>query len=206
VFASLFALQLLLPESLQRLPVDPLVVKGKTQFQILQKNFDRARDVSLREVTTDLPGRCFFLDSPTTPIASLLAVSHDGAAQGPAFESDDYRRITPLISRAVNPSRFDRLPHNLKRETAEAVKKFAMANAYPVSSNGSLIIEGLRTVEHQRRDYALRRFKNWVLLRLTCAEVSYCLNSRDGTLTNRVLANAEESPAVCYYWKPTDKK
>ena len=197
------ALQLLLPGSIQRLPVDPLVRNGVTPYHVLQKNFDRGQGAALREMRGSYPGRCYFFDSPTKPIASVLVVSNgDTKMMGPAFAADDYKKITPLIEKNAAPNRFDKLDHEAVRAIDIAVKRESDANAYPVSSNNSLVIEGMRTVDYQLRNYAIRKAKRFFVLRMTCEEDNYCLNHREGTLNNRVIAESGDSNVVCYYWPP----
>src|SRR5687767_12074653 len=104
------AIQLLLPGSVQRLPVDPKLKQGRTPFQDLQTRFDSARGVSVREIKGWYAGRCYFSDSPTKPIASTLVVEAkaDSKAHGPAFaDSPEYRRIVPLVSPLAAPEYFD---------------------------------------------------------------------------------------------------
>lgn len=195
------ALQLLLPGSLQHLPVDPLIEKGRTPYAALHKRFTRATALSIRDLNREYPGRCYFFDSPTRPVASLLvAGAIDKKSLGPAFDSDDYRRVTPLIDTDAKPSAFDRLTPEIRAKAQEVVERDGIHNAYPVANRGSLLIEGFRTVTYQKRTYELRRTDRYFVLRLKCNEDTYCLNYRDGGPTNRVLNNSGETNAVCYYW------
>lgn len=199
------AIQLLLPASLQRQPVDPLLDKGRTPEHVLQKQFTQARGLSIRELNGIYPGRCYYFDSPTTPVASVLVVGENdparlGSVLGPAFNSGDYRMITPLVAREASPNLFDKPDAELRKKIMTAVRANQSANAYPVTSNDSLVVEGMRTGQLERRTYTLRKNAKYFLLRMTCAEDTYCLNYRDGGPTNRVLNRGGESNAICYYW------
>ena len=205
-------LQLLLPGSLQRLPVDPLVKSGKTPYQVLQNQFDHAQTVSIRDVDGWYAGRCYYFDSPTKPVAALLAGGGNGAEQkalGPAFTSSDYKKIIPLVRPGSDPTSLDSMnaPNQTETQTAtrkeiqKAVAKFADVNAYPVQSNNALVVEGLRTTELESRTYEIRKAKKFLILRMTCAEDTYCLNYYQGVPHNRVVAESGDSNVVCYYFK-----
>ena len=201
MIAPVLATQLLLPGSVQHLPVEPLVTRGRTPYATLQSQFDRAQTVSIHDLNGEYAGRCYFLDSPAKPIASLLVVGAiDKKSLGPIFDSPDYRRVTPVIAPESAPSVFDEVKYQTRKQARKLVERDGIHNAYPVQNGGSLLIEGMRTAVFQKRLYRIRKSSRYTILRMTCDEDTYCLNYRDGVPTNRVLNHSGETNAVCYYW------
>ena len=200
--AVLPSLQLLLPGSITRLPVDPLLKVGYTPYDVLQKKFDSAKPVTIREVSGWYAGRCYFSDLRMRPVPALLATHQDSASEmGPAFSTSDYTRITPLIAKDDAATALDHLDEPQIGRINAVLKKEENSNAYPINSGGSLIVEGMRSTDYESRNYAIRKLGKILMLRLTCNEDSFCRNYINGAPTNRVIAESGESSAICYYFR-----
>ena len=197
--------KMLVPQSLQRIPVttNPLSLPSKTQYQTLASHFSSARGLSLSDVNGWISGRCYFKDSPSQAVPTLLIADSTAHSKtdGPVFNDSDFRHITPIVNTEGKAEKFDELDAAELKSIRQALPAARISNAFPVRSNEELVITGHRTTDLESRAYRLRKHGRFILLKLECAENSYCTNINSWT-NNRFLAYEGEAVAYCYYFKP----
>ncbi len=197
--------RLLVLEGLQRIPgeTNPTYLPSKHPFGELARGFESAKGFEVKNVRGWYSGRCYFRDRPTKAIASLLAVddASDKKEHGPAFKGSEFRKLTPFIRLVVASDYFDAMTEAKRSEVQKALARDRDENAYPVRSNDTLVVHGLRSIDLESRVYRYRRKGQEIYLELGCAERSYCMNRTGLAPTNRVLVFEGEATAYCYYFQ-----
>ncbi|RYZ75172.1 MAG: hypothetical protein EOP05_08495 [Proteobacteria bacterium] len=195
--------RMLVPQSLQRIPVttNPLSLPASSQYQTLAKNFSNARGTRIEDLKGWYTGRCYFKDSPSKAVATLLISDQDSHTKtnGPAFQGSEYRHVTPFVNTDSKADKFDSLDGPELSSIQLALKTARDLNAYPVNSNEELVITGHRTTDLESRAYRIRKAGKYFVLKLECAENNYCTNISSWT-NNRFLAYEGEAVAYCYYF------
>lgn len=196
--------RMLVPQSLQRIPVttNPLSLPSNSQYQTLARNYSSARGARIEDVKGWYTGRCFFKDSPSTAIATLLIADQSTLTKtnGPAFQGSEYRHITPFVNTDGKSDKFDHLDQQELKSIYLALTTARELNAYPVNSNEELLVTGHRTTDLESRAYRIRKSGKYFVLKLECAENNYCTNINAWT-NNRFLAYEGEAVAYCYYFQ-----
>jgi hypothetical protein len=200
---SLAENRMMVPESLQRIPVttNPVSLPTNTQHQILAQKFSSGRSVVIEDLKGWYTGRCYYKDSPSTAVATLLVADQDPLLKtnGPAFNSSELRHLTPIVNTVGKPDKFDSLDAAELASINAVLKTSRDLNAYPVRSNDELVVAGHRTTDLESRAYRFRKSGKFFLLKLECAENNYCTNF-NGWTNNRFLAYEGEAVAYCYYF------
>lgn len=196
-------IKMLIPQSLQPIPVttNPLSLPANSQYLTLENKFSSAKALSIEELKGSYSGRCFFKDSPSKAVATLLVADTDSSSSssGPAFRGAEYRHVTPLVETNGAADAFDTLDSNKRSKVDRLLATSRELNAYPVRSNGELVVAGHRTEKLQSRVYRIRKSGKFNVLKLECAEPSYCSNLAHGK--NHFLAYEGEALAYCYYFQ-----
>ncbi len=199
-FFTLAETKMLVPQSFSPIAIDvnPLRLPSQSPFKALEKKFDRGRTVEIGELKGWYAGRCFYVDTPSHAVATLLAADADPLTltNGPAFSAPEYRHITPLVDTTASATKFDKG----RIDVTTILKKSRPLNAFPIRQHDEMIVQGYRTRDLESRVYRLRKSEGYLILRLECAEVHYCSNY-SGWISNRFLAYEGEAVAYCYYFK-----
>lgn len=198
------AIRMMVTQSFQRTPVDPdpTHLPNRTQYMILESKYESSKGLEAKDVNGWYSGRCFFRDTPSHAVASLLAAdtSSGSSANGPLFRGGDDRHITPLIDTTSAATAYDVIDAGESATISKTLAASRELNAFPVRSNEELVIAGHRTADLEARAYRLRRSGRFLFLKLQCAETTYCTNLNAWT-SNNFLAYEHDAVAYCYYFK-----
>lgn len=196
--------KMLVPQSLQRIPVttNPLSLPASSQYRTLESKFGSAKAVLIDNLKGWYSGRCFFKDSPSKAVATLLVADQASASKvnGPAFSDAEYRHVTPLVDLSARADQFDAPTSSLRTSVNNALSSSRELNAYPVQSNGAMVVAGHRTTKLESRVYRLRQEGRFTILKVECAENNYCTNF-SGWGHNKFLEYEGQAVAYCYYFK-----
>ena len=197
-------IRMMVTESFQRTPVDsdPTHIPSKTQYQVLEYKYEAAKGLEVKDVKGWYAGRCFFRDTPSHAVATLLAADNSSGLKtnGPLFQAPEYRHLTPIIDTIAVATSFDTLDTPKSSVIQKVLNDTRELNAFPVRSNEELVISGHRTADLEARAYRVRKLGSTLFLKLECAEVSSCSNINKWA-SNNFLAYEGDPVAYCYYFK-----